>query len=166
VGKGSAFTVSLPLREAEAPKRERADAPLTPAGAGRSVLVVDDNDINLFVAVALLKKAGYKTSTAKGGQEAVDLVSSTDFDAVLMDCQMPELDGYEATRRVRALDSPRRRTPIIALTASALPEELERCIEAGMDVCLTKPVTLDALTVTLATVLESRRLAEGKRGAA
>ena len=126
---------------------------LGPSG-GRSVLVVDDNDINLFVAVSLLKKAGYRTTTAKSGLEAVTAVASTDFDAVLMDCHMPELDGFEATRRIRRLASPRGTTPIIALTASVLDEELDRCLEAGMNTCLTKPVTLGVLISTLSKVFD------------
>ncbi len=158
-GEGSTFTISLPLSSTLEP----TDAPVEVArpsatGAGRSVLVVDDNEVNLFVAVALLKKAGYRATTAASGLEAVGKVEQTQFDVVLMDCQMPELDGYEATRRIRALNAPRCEVPIVALTASALKEELDRCIEAGMNGCLTKPVTLASLSQALGKVLEGRAL--------
>jgi len=162
-GQGSTFTISLPLTMAVGPSVEAplpgATAPASPglaAPPARSVLVVDDNEVNLFVAVALLKKAGYRTATAKSGLEALAKVDAADFDLVLMDCQMPELDGYEATRRIRALPSARRETPIIALTASALREELDRCLEVGMNGCLSKPVTLGALTGALAKVFEEK----------
>jgi signal transduction histidine kinase/CheY-like chemotaxis protein len=156
LGQGSTFTVSLPLLEAVAPWQEESASAPKPALPDRTVLVVDDNQVNLFVAVSLLKKAGYRTATAKSGLEAVSQVSSQEFDAILMDCHMPELDGYEATRRIRKLDAPRNAVPIIALTASALPEELEHCLTVGMDAYLTKPVTIGALTTTLETILASR----------
>lgn len=162
-GQGSTFTISLPLTIAAGPPVEGqapdAPGPATPCPAAqpmRSVLVVDDNEVNLYVAVALLKKAGYQTATAKSGLEALAKVGAADFDVVLMDCQMPELDGYEATLRIRALPSARRGTPIIALTASALREELDRCLKVGMNGCLSKPVTLGALTGALAKVFEDK----------
>jgi hypothetical protein len=162
-GRGSTFTISLPLTIAAGPPvADPVSGAIAPASASptaqpmRSVLVVDDNEVNLFVAVALLKKAGYQTATAKSGLEALAKVDAADFDVVLMDCQMPELDGYEATLRIRALPSARRETPIIALTASALREELDRCLEVGMNGCLSKPVTLGALTGALAKVFEDK----------
>jgi hypothetical protein len=117
------------------------------------VLVVDDNDINLRVAVALLHRLGYDVQALKSGLEAVEAVRTGAFDAVLMDCHMPGLDGFEATRRIRSLPPEHARVPIVALTASALPEELERCHAAGMDGCIAKPVSLAALGQTLERLL-------------
>ncbi len=143
VGNGSEFTVDLPsvLAEVEV-------APELPASramvSSRRVLVVDDNPINLLVARGLVEKAGYSVEVAHNGREAVDAVDREEFALVLMDCQMPEMDGLEATRRIRA--SPNRSsTPIVALTASGLPEELAACLAAGMDDCLVKPVSASML---------------------
>ena len=97
----------------------------------------------------MLKKLGCTVSIANHGGEAVALAASASFDAVLMDCQMPVMDGYEATRRIRQ-DERLRKLPIIALTANALPSERERCREAGMDGYITKPVRSADLLAALA----------------
>jgi CheY-like chemotaxis protein len=154
-GKGSTFTFQFPATPALLEERP-ARVQLTPRldGAPRSVLVVDDNEVNLHVATALLRKVGCAATAVKSGREAIEAVDRIGFDAVLMDCHMPEVDGFEATRCIRKLDSPAARIPIVALTASVLPEELTRCLEAGMNACVTKPVTLAALREALARVLE------------
>jgi signal transduction histidine kinase/DNA-binding response OmpR family regulator len=105
------------------------------------ILVVDDNDINRFVAVEELAQYGYQTEEAENGEEALAMVSRKNYLCVLMDCQMPVMDGYDATRRIRKLEAEqrRRRTPIIALTAHALVGERERVVAAGMDDFLSKP---------------------------
>lgn len=149
-GQGSVFTVSLPLEVLPAPVSARAPAgPFAPTASPLRVLVVDDNDINLRVATALLEKAGCVPTPLREGAAAVAAVRDGEFEAVLMDCHMPGMDGFEATRRIRELAGERGRVPIIALTASVLPEELERCRRAGMDDWLAKPVTLATLTSTL-----------------
>lgn len=108
------------------------------------VLVVDDNSINQRVAALQVEKLGYHVDIASNGNEAVDAITRSRYDMVLMDCQMPELDGYAATRQIRTLEKDAH-TPIIAMTATAFTDERDRCINAGMDDYLSKPVTIEAL---------------------
>ena len=119
-------------------------------GERATVLVVDDNAINLKVASAMVERAGFRAVTATNGREAVDLVMRGAFAAVLMDCHMPVMDGFEATEHIRALSGPVANIPIIAATASALPEELAACRRSGMNDCLVKPLSLVALGKMLA----------------
>jgi CheY-like chemotaxis protein len=102
------------------------------------VLVVDDNPVNLLVAKRLVQQLGHEVVLAENGAEAVRCVEAGPLDLVLMDCQMPLMDGLEATRAIRA--GPAAGVPVVALTASALPEERQRCLDSGMDEMLTKPV--------------------------
>ena len=106
------------------------------------VLVADDNPTNQTVAVLLLQKFGCTASVAQNGREAVDLCAGGGYDAILMDCRMPVMDGLEATRLIRQSGS---KIPIIALTAEATDVERKRCLEAGMDDYLSKPVRADEL---------------------
>ena len=133
---------------------ERAVAPsalpAAPGGRGR-VLAADDNAVNKRLITRLLEKAGYVADAVDNGREAVEAVTRADYDAVLMDCQMPVMDGFEATSVIRAAESGRsRRVPIIALTASAMASDRERCLAAGMDDYLTKPIKPSELAEILA----------------
>ncbi len=113
------------------------------------MLVVEDNVVNQKVAVRLLENLGYKADVAANGLEAIDAIRRLPYDVVLMDCQMPELDGFEATRRIRELEMRgelNRHIPIIALTANAMQEDRERCLSAGMDDYVSKPVNVEQLT--------------------
>lgn len=124
-------------------KRSSVPKMLTEPATGDKlrILVVDDNEINQFVATELVEQAGYLVDVACNGQEAVDLVESNRYAAVLMDCQMPVMDGYTATRTIRMREADgRHRTPIIALTAHAMAGEREKVLVAGMDDYLTKPL--------------------------
>ena len=115
-----------------------------------TVLVVEDNLVNQKVAAALLRRAGYRYELASNGREGYEMAIARDFDAILMDCQMPELDGFEATRRLRQWEAQRgRHTPIIAMTANAMKQDPERCRESGMDDYLSKPVKPELLADTL-----------------
>ncbi len=149
-GLGTTLRFTIPLATSMAALIEAEPLPMArPAGHVLPVLVVDDNPINLLVACGLVQKAGYRTLTATNGQEALAVVEKQPVFLVLMDCHMPVMDGYEATERIRALDSEVALVPVIALTASAMPEELERCRSAGMNDCLIKPVTLAMIERTL-----------------
>ncbi len=116
---------------------------------GARVLVAEDNEINQKVAVGLLEKLGYRVELADDGHQVVEACRRTRYDAVLMDGQMPEMDGFEATRRIREQEGDDRRTPIIAMTASAMKGDRERCLEAGMDDYVSKPVTPQTLEAVL-----------------
>ena len=120
------------------------------SGGGARVLVAEDNTVNQLVARRMLEKLGYRADVAANGAEAVDALIRIDYVAVLMDCQMPEMDGFEATREIRRHESRLRRTPVIAMTAAATERDRERCFEADMDDYVTKPVRLAELGVVLA----------------
>ncbi len=113
------------------------------------VLVVEDNLVNLMVLKGYLKHLGYSALSARNGQQALDLMQSKLVDLVLMDCQMPVLDGYEAVRRIRRLSLPLCETPVVALTANVLEADRQRCLQAGMDGFLKKPVALDEVRAML-----------------
>jgi CheY-like chemotaxis protein len=104
------------------------------------ILVVDDNDMNLMVTAKILRKMGHRVSTATDGFQALDIHQKFPFDLVLMDCQMPNMDGFEATRRIRSLSGPLARTPIVALTGNTSPQDMKRCLDSGMNDFLAKPV--------------------------
>jgi CheY-like chemotaxis protein len=134
---------------------EAAPLPRPAAGTlpnGVRVLVVEDNEINRKFAEALLRKLGCTHKSVVNGREGLEALERDAYDVVLMDCMMPEMDGYEATLRLRAREqttgSPR--IPVIALTASASSEDLNKCMAAGMDDYLSKPYTVDALKAKLA----------------
>jgi CheY-like chemotaxis protein len=118
------------------------------------LLLAEDNLINRKVAVAMLSSAGYRVDTALNGAEAVQAAATRPYDAILMDCQMPELNGYEATAAIRAQEGSDRHTPIIAMTAGALREDRERCLAEGMDSYLAKPVSKEALLALVARSVE------------
>jgi two-component system, sensor histidine kinase and response regulator len=114
------------------------------------VLVAEDNAVNQSVIVRMLAKLGFRADVVVDGFQAIQAVAHGDYDAVLMDCQMPGMDGFGATRAIRAAEGRgRRRLAIIALTASALPADRERCVAAGMDDYLSKPFTRDSLVAVL-----------------
>ncbi len=125
--------------------------------AGR-LLLAEDNLINQKVAVAMLSAAGYRVDTAIDGAAAVRTAAKQHYDAILMDVQLPELNGYEATAAIRAAEGSDRHTPIIAMTAGARREDRERCIAEGMDSYLAKPVSKDALLALVARSVRCERI--------
>jgi signal transduction histidine kinase/ActR/RegA family two-component response regulator len=151
LGAGSTFTFSVPLKVAPTSGGYPAASPIPEVAHAptRPVLVVDDNPINLRVARALVEKLGFQVATASGGAEAVEKVRNTDYLCVLMDVNMPDVDGLEATRLIRALPGVRSTTPVVALTAAAMPEELERTRTVGMNGYLQKPSSMEALNAIL-----------------
>jgi len=118
------------------------------------ILVVEDNAINQTVAEGLLTRLGYAVDSVSNGMEAVEAFHSTSYAAILMDCHMPVLDGFAATRQIRRQETPGQRIPIIAMTAGALSEDRERCLEAGMDDYVSKPVNAQTLTGVLSSWLK------------
>jgi PAS domain S-box-containing protein len=155
LGRGSTFTFRVPLRKGD----PFAEAPLATDGAeedlpqfvrGGRVLVAEDNPTNQIIVVTMLEKLGLRVDTVANGAEAVTAVKSIPYDMVLMDMQMPEMDGLEATKLIRRLPDPLGRIPIVGVTANAFREDHERCIEAGMQAVVTKPFRWSDLTRAMA----------------
>lgn len=163
---GSVFTLTAPFELASAeevphPVTGPARGPLHPPPDKGRVLVVEDNPVNQLVATGMLTALGYDVMTAEDGQTGVDAAARGGFVAILMDVQMPVLDGYAATRAIRAAENESgSRVPVIAMTAAAVEGIRERCLEAGMDDFLTKPIDVERLSSTL----ERWRLRTGSGG--
>lgn len=139
-------TLQIALGADHAPSPRKASDAGIPVSVLGKVLVVDDNEINRFVAAEMLEQLGYIVEVAENGAEAIELAKHNDYLVVLMDCQMPVMDGYTATREIRRLEAgSSRHQPIIALTAHALSGERGRVLEAGMDDYLSKPVRPNSL---------------------
>jgi PAS domain S-box-containing protein len=148
-GQGSTFWFTARFARRD-DAGDAVPAVLASERAGRPrVLVVEDTPVNQKVAVAMLENLGYQADVVGNGLEAVEACSSAAYDAVLMDCQMPEMDGYKAAAWIRQREGPERRIPIIALTATVGQGERERCLAAGMDDYLGKPARLQTLDSTL-----------------
>lgn len=151
-GSGSLFWFEVPLKEATEhaptgpmPSFRMEEIPLESLVATGKVLLVEDTPVNQKVARRMLQKLGFEVEVADNGIEALRALESTAFDMVFMDCQMPEMDGFQATRAIRSRPGPEARVPIIALTAGALAGDREKCLNAGMDDYLTKPIQLEQL---------------------
>jgi CheY-like chemotaxis protein/HPt (histidine-containing phosphotransfer) domain-containing protein len=154
-GKGSEFALTLPLARASGdwsavppqaariPDGDDAGKPSLP------VLVVEDQPVNRMVAQQMLERLGCRVQTAGSGLEAVEKASSRDYAAILMDCRMPGMDGYQAAAAIRALPGSRGAVPIIAVTAEALDRDRQRCLDAGMDDFLSKPIRRPQLAAAL-----------------
>jgi PAS domain S-box-containing protein len=136
------------LEHAGARQRDAARSPL--ATATRSVLVVEDHAVNQLVLTSMLASLGFRADVAANGADALEAIRNNDYAAVLMDCQMPVMDGYDATAKLREEERPDTHTLVIAVTANAMPTERERCLAAGMDDYLVKPLTVESLAAVLA----------------
>jgi two-component system sensor histidine kinase/response regulator len=130
----------LSLRESVAGRFENLNA---------RALVAEDNAVNQKVATRILEKIGVRADVAANGNEAVEMLRTIPYDIVFMDCQMPEMNGYEASRRIRQREEPGHRVPIVALTAEAVQDCREKCLQAGMDDLLSKPVKLEDLIAAI-----------------
>jgi|GEM_PF-2636820 len=182
-GDGSCFTFDLPcrqvdletghdliaenmseLKDAEARDERYQKAFDRASDSGVSVLVVDDNEINCVLITAILAQAGIHFDVANSGQEAIDAVKNVDnrrFDAVLMDVQMPGMDGIEATQVIRSLDAGVSQIPVIAVTANAFKEQRLKCLEAGMQGFVVKPIEADFMIDEIMRVVNEARSGAG-----
>jgi len=156
-GAGSTFWFTVPFGKSN-------EVALPQPVAGAHILLVEDSDVNAAVAAGILRMAGYTFDRVGDGIRAVEAVRSGSYDLVLMDCHLPGLDGYEATRKIRALDSKRR--PILAMTASVAKEDLDRASASGMDDFVSKPIDAEQLLSKIAKHLPARRPDERASGAA
>ncbi|MCH7868131.1 MAG: response regulator [Myxococcales bacterium] len=155
-GRGTTFTIDLTMGRGQASPDVAAELQtdrMHEKVDGLRVLVVDDNTVNQTVARRILERWNCRVDTADDGREALEFVKRVRFDVVLMDCMMPVLDGYGATRAIRKLPSPTCDVPIIALTANAMAEDHDLCFEAGMGGVVTKPISKDDLLISLINVM-------------
>jgi PAS domain S-box-containing protein len=156
---GACFVVDLPLALAEAaPARPPSGEPAVAAGRRMQdprILVAEDHPLNRLVASIILQEAGLRFDFAEDGVAAVEAVTGGGYDLVLMDVNMPRMDGLEATRHIRALASPMRGIPIVAVTANAAPEEVEACLRAGMTAFVAKPIRAGDLLEVLTAALSA-----------
>ncbi|MFZ3230383.1 MAG: response regulator [Pseudobdellovibrio sp.] len=154
-GKGSVFFLELRLEKVSAHEKtiksimsEKLIS--TNNSQPLSILIAEDNEVNQMILQKFLKKWGYAYTTANNGAEALNYIESQNFDLILMDCQMPEMDGFEATRRIRTHANPLTRgTPIIALTANAMGDDKKRCLDIGMNSFVSKPIDPEVLKKTI-----------------
>ena len=164
-GVGSRFWFRLWFAVAEAPAASAAAAPALQLPA-LSILLAEDNPVNQKVALGLLAKSQHKVTVVANGLEAVAAAAKGGFDLILMDMQMPGMDGLEASRRIRRLPAPAGTVPIIALTANAMRGDAERCHAAGMDAHVAKPIDPEHLFATMAAVLTETAAADRPAGTA
>ena len=161
VGKGSTFYFEVPFPRAEGadlkPSTAARPAPSASTEFGtKRILIAEDNHVNQKVALLMMKKIGLPAVAVANGVEALAILQREHFDLVLMDCHMPEMDGYEATRSLRRLADPRLRAlPVLAMTANALTGERDKCLAAGMNDYVSKPVSLEILSAKIAQHLNS-----------
>jgi CheY-like chemotaxis protein len=149
-GQGATFWLTLSLPLTNAPPQVQTNE-LPRVASKLDVLVVDDNAVNRMVATRLLEALDCQATTVSSGREALDSLTTRTFDCILMDCQMPDMDGFETTRLIRAMPD-RSHIPIIAVTAGVLEEDRNRCEQAGMDGFLPKPMSKAALASALSKI--------------
>ena len=155
--EGSSFWVRLPMEEGSINEVPQMAVTIRPLATPLSVLLVEDEETNQEVALGMLERMGCIATLVEGGQEALDAVSRHPFDLVFMDVQMPGMDGWEATRRIRNLSDPHKAAlPIMAMTAYAMKADANRCYEAGMDGFITKPLLFEKLSEILHSIEEGR----------
>jgi hypothetical protein len=167
LGIGSTFLLTVRLGKCETSTEAistysaaEAEETLKRIYAGTRILLVEDEQINREVALSLLEDVGLVVDIAEDGEEAVRLASDEDYTLILMDMQMPKMDGITATRKIR-LQANKSRIPILAITANAYAEDKSRCFEAGMDDFITKPLSPDILYETLLNWLQRATVAQG-----
>lgn len=169
-GSTFGFTARFKIGRADKPSKESPPSLTRPVRgkavsgrpAGLRVLVAEDNPVNQKVSVRLLEKLGCQTIVANNGKEVLVVLENEAVDLVIMDIQMPEMDGLETTARIRAREKRiGRHIPIVAMTAYAMKGDMERCLESGMDVYLAKPISLEQLRQVIEQVMTTDRSANG-----
>ncbi|MBX3039373.1 MAG: response regulator [Bdellovibrionaceae bacterium] len=176
VGLGSRFWFTVPCRPGRLEAVKATVSPVTPPqplgaltfsgeGGGARVLLVEDNEVNQHLVVTFLKRRGFEVDAAVNGVVALEKLRANPFDLILMDAHLPEMDGFEATRRIRRGEAGQKAeaAPIIALTASAIKGERERCLSVGMNDYLTKPVDLQQLEKTVRSYLGMGDMKSGSK---
>lgn len=147
----SGWSVALPVSTLPNPDHISATTFRAAAVNTLEILLVEDNKVNQKLALRLLERLGCQARVAESGIEALELLDTQKFDLILMDCQIHLMDGYEATRRIREREHSNRHIPIVAITANAMESDLKKCLEAGMDSYLTKPIDFNKLRDALET---------------
>ncbi|MEO8360894.1 MAG: ATP-binding protein [Vicinamibacteria bacterium] len=170
-GAGSTFWFEIPFERA--PDSQETTAALPPprraftVALSGSLLLVEDNEVNQFVAREMLSRLGLEVTTASDGYQALEATATRAFDLILMDCQMPRMDGYQATRAIRAREAeahgghPEQTVPIVAMTALAMQSDRDACFAAGMNDYITKPFVLGDLTAVVSRALKQKSGASG-----
>lgn len=161
VGRGSRFTLSLRAPRTSSPVEPEDDERPTP---GLHILVVEDDNVSRIVAGRMLERLGHSCRTAASGKEALQAIDDEDWDVVLMDCRLPDMSGLDVTRRIRARTDARGGIPVVAVTADALAGDEQRCLAAGMDAYLAKPLDVPRLCAVLARVVPVLADATGASG--
>jgi len=160
VGAGSTFRISVELQRGQSSQIIGAESRFEPDRSmegGLRILVAEDNEINQLVICAMLAQLGHSSDLARDGHEVLAKVQAAAYDLVLMDIQMPNLDGLAAARAIRALDGPTSQIPIIALTANTMVEDRQTYLEAGMDDHVAKPIDIKRLARAIGGVVELQR---------
>ena len=150
---GTTFTVTIPLEIDHNAEKEQQKKVEKPDLSGKSVLLVEDNELNLEIAKMLLEDEKMVVTTAENGEKAVDIVSRSvpgGFDFIFMDIMMPVMDGLEAARQIRTLNrKDTKEVPIIAMTANAFQDDIRECIDAGMNAHIAKPIDIEKVKMTI-----------------
>ncbi|WP_369856306.1 response regulator [Candidatus Thalassolituus haligoni] len=154
-GVGSTFTLQLPLRAASQPAVKQRPLLQSTALVGR-ILLAEDNEVNQRVASRMLEKLGLECTVVSDGREALQALQQDTFDLILMDINMPVLDGIQATREIRQLSADISQIPILALTANAMMEDRQRCLSAGMNGFVSKPIRMETLRTALVELLPTQ----------
>lgn len=151
LGKGATFVLTIPLELGRAPEAPQVQEHTQQevCKKHRRVLLAEDNIVNQKIGLRLLEKCGCRVDLAANGREAAEMAERFSYDLIFMDCSMPEMDGYEATRTIRTAEHNGAQTPIVALTAHAVAGTREECLASGMSDYVTKPVTMDVLEQAL-----------------